>query len=209
MVSRWIFSLLGAGLIVWTPAGYGATADECLSPSPTIAKGGDPYGPMDTRDLTDSERRTLVRLFKSLEGDWKGTADTFFCQSYSDPSDVESGHETIKATVMIDRTGNLNLTAEFYSARWRTTSQKRIWLYLNDQRLRYNYDSGEGDVELTTVSENQVAFLYRRILQSGAGGSSRQEFFIALTVDQLGFRIEENLYVQGRLSSGYTWQFER
>jgi hypothetical protein len=207
--SRFKRSLLLTAIIVWTIAAHGAAANDCLSPSPTTLKGGDPYGSLNPRELTPSEHQKLIRLFKSLNGDWQGTANTFFCRSSSDPSDVVLGHETIEATVNIDRNGNLYMRAEFYSERRRTKSRKKMWLFLNNQLLRYNNDSGEGDVELTTVLENQVAFLYRRILQSVYGGSTRQEFFISLMAIQNGFRIEERLYVQGRLSSGHTWQFNR
>ncbi len=187
-----------------------ATADQCLSPSPTVQNDGDPFGPIEVRELTSDEHKSLVGLFTSLAGQWQGKSDTFFCRGRNDPEDVEFGHETIrKAKVKVDRKGNLHMEAEFYDEHRRSSSLKQLWLYLNQDLLRYNNDNGTGDVQLLSVSDSEVAFLLRSVLQQGMGGSSRQEYFITLTRVSNGFRIEEKLYVQGRLSSGYTWQFER
>jgi len=203
-------SILATLAIAWALAAHWATADECLSPSPTVQNGGDPYGRIDVRELTSDEHRSLVELFTSLAGQWQGRSDTFFCRSRNNPDDVEPGQETIrKARVKVDRKGNLELEAEFYDEKRRASSLKKLWLYLNGNVLRYNNDNGSGDVQLLSVSDSKVAFLYRSVLQQSMGGSSRQEYFISLEKVSNGFVIEEKLYVQGKLSSGYTWQFEK
>lgn len=201
--------LLLTAAIGWALAAHGVSAESCLSPSPTVQNGGDPYGPINVRELTQEEHGTLEGLFKSLAGQWQGTSDTFFCRSSGNPEDVELGHETLKARIDVDRNGNLFMDARFYSEDRRTSSLKQMWFYLKNRSLRYNNDNGTGDVELIEISENRLAFLFRRVLQHGYSGSSRQEYFLTLTKVMDGFRIEENLYVQGRLSSGYTWQFKR
>jgi hypothetical protein len=203
-------SIIATVVIGWTLAAQWATAGECLSPSPTVQNNGDPFGPIEVRELAPDEHKNLVTLFNSLAGQWQGRSDTFFCRSRNNPDDVELGQETIrKARVDVDRNGNLQMDAEFYDEKRRAKSLKRMWLYLNNKLLRYNNDNGTGDVQLLSVSDTQVAFLFRNVLSHRSGGSSRQEYFITLTKVSTGFRIEENLYVQGKLSSGYTWQFER
>ncbi|MBT8341229.1 MAG: hypothetical protein HKP58_00990 [Desulfatitalea sp.] len=183
-------------------------ARQCLSPSPTLQKGEDPYGPIASRELTPSEHEQLVRLFKSLAGDWAGAAASFFCASAWNPDDVEHRRETIKARVQVDRGGNLQMAAELYSERERSSHQKHLRFYLNPNQLRLNNDNGTGDVELIEVADTRIAFLYRRMLPGAGGSSIRQEYFFTLEKDADGFRIEEMLFVQGKLSSGYTWQFK-
>jgi len=188
-----------------------ALADECLSSSPSISQMGEtPYDPIDVRELTSPEYQKLSKLFRSLDGNWHGTTEQFFCRSDGDPSDVDIDHPTIKAKVRVDRNSNLELSADLYSERDRTSSQENLWLYLNDRKLRLNNDNGTGDVELLSVSDDKVAFFIRHVLQSGiSSGSARQERFFTITKAADEFTIKMSLYVQGRLSSGYTWRFKK
>jgi hypothetical protein len=185
-------------------------AQECLSPSPTTLSGKKSYEPIEDRDLTPDEFKTLEALFKSLDGEWQGTADTFFCRSISDPNDVLPEHFTVKAKVSVDSYGNLLLTAEFYDPADRSNHQQTLRLYLNNNRLRIDHDTGAGDVELITVNDHTIAFLYRRVNPTGnRGGSSRSEYFFTLLSGERSLTIDQQIYVQAKLSSGYSWQLRR
>lgn len=188
-----------------------AIADQCLSLSPSITQMGQtPYSPIKIRDLTGAEFKDLSILFQSLSGDWHGTAEDFFCRSNSDPSDITIERSTIRAKVRVDRTSNLNLSANLYSESNRTSFQKDVRLYLNDHQLRLNNDNSTGNVELLTVSGSKVAFFTRHALQTGTSGrSARQELFFTITKRSDEFTIEMRLYVLGKLSSGYTWNFSK
>lgn len=187
-----------------------AWADACLSPSPSIRAGKDPYGAIAPRELTPAEQEGLARLFKSLAGDWQGTVDTFFCSSTVDPADEEREHKTARAKVEVDHYGNLALWADLFSPEKRSASYETLRLYLNNRRLRIDHDTAAGDVELQTVTHQTLAFFYRRVAPSGAfGGSARREYFFTLQAEGNRFSFEQKIYVQGKLSSGYICRLER
>ena len=202
---KWILALMVSMALVSI-----SSAQQCLSPSPTTLAGGRSYDPIKDRELTREELATLQTLLKSLDGEWHGVSDTFFCKSISDPNDVEPGHLTIKARVSVDRNGNLLMEAELYDPENRTGSQETLRLYLNDKRLRIDHDTGAGDVELIEVGDHKVAFLYRRVNPTGKPtGSSRSETFVTLSTGERTLTIEKQIYIQAKLSSGYTWRLQR
>jgi hypothetical protein len=202
---RWIFALIG--VLALASTGW---AGQCLSPSPTTLAGGKSYAPIQDRELTAGELGTLQALFKSIDGEWRGSSDTFFCKSISDPDDVEPARLTIKARARVDRNGNLEMTAELYNPQERTGYQQILRLFLNDNRLRIDHDTGAGDVELIEINDRKVAFLYRRTTPTGtSGASNRSEYFFTLLAGEKSLTIEQLIYVQAKLSSGYTWQLHR
>jgi hypothetical protein len=198
--------LLSVCCLTFPSVSFGA---RCLSPSPTSRAGKNPYAPIVARDLSPAEQQMVRHLFKSLVGSWHGRARSFFCSSADDPSDVERDRETIRAGIRLDDDGNLCLNANFYSQRNHAGRQEVLTLYLVDHRLRIDHDTGAGDVQLIEVSAHTIAFLFRRVLPVGSSGSLRQEYFFTLRADGDSFSIEQQLYVQGKLSSGQTWRFER
>lgn len=185
-------------------------AQPCLSPSPTTLSGGRSYAPIEDRDLTSDELAILQKLFKSLDGEWHGVSDTFFCESISDPDDVDRGRLTVDAETRVDRNGNLQMDLDFYDPEKRTSHQQTLRLFLNDNRLRIDHDTGAGDVELIEVGDRTVAFLYRRVNPTGsATGSSRSETFFSLRAGDRSLTVELQHYVQAKLSSGYIWRLKR
>ena len=202
---QWILTLIASLALVSI-----SSAQQCLSPSPTTLAGGRSYDPIQDRALTADELSTLQTLLKSLNGEWRGVSDTFFCKSISDPDDVEPGHSTVKAKVRVDRYGNLLMEAELYDPENRSSHQETLRLYLNNKRLRIDHDTGAGDVELIEVGDHKIAFLYRRVTPTGkSSGSSRSETFFTLTTGERSLTIEQQIYIQAKLSSGYTWQLQR
>jgi hypothetical protein len=205
---KWI--VCPAALLVGLVMAPRAWADECLSLSPSIRAGKDPYAAIAPRELTPAEHGELARLFRSLAGDWQGTVETFFCSSTADPADEEREHKTARATVAVDHYNNLALRADLFSSEKKTASQETLWLYLNNRRLRIDHDTAAGDVELQTATDRSLAFSYRRVAPSGAfGGSARREYFFTLQAEGNRFSFEQKIYVQGKLSSGYICRFER
>jgi hypothetical protein len=193
--------------LTFLSVGFGAA--QCLSPSPTLRAGKKSYAPIAVRDLSPVEQQAVRRLFTSLVGNWHGGAESFFCSSADDPSDVERDRETIRATIRLEDHTNLTLNASFYSRRKNASRQEALTLYQVDHRLRIDHDTGAGDVDLIEVSEQTIAFLYRRVLPVGRSGSLRQEYFFTLSANADTFTIEQRLYIQGKLSSGQTWRFQR
>ena len=191
--------------LAWLAAGSTVGAQECLSLSPSIQAGKDPFAAISPRDLTPAEYDGLVRLFKSLAGNWQGRGDTFFCRSTVDPADRILEKLTAAAKVEVDYYGNLAMDGELFNEADRTRSDKDLHLYLTNRRVRIDHDTGAGDVEIQNVSEHGLAFFYRRVVATGStGGSARREYFFSLQVEGNRLRIEQTIYVQGKLSSGYT-----
>ncbi len=198
----WLFVLL-----VWAAFAHPAAADECLSPSPSIAAGKKIYGPITVRALTPTEEQHVRNLLKSLAGRWQGAAQSFFCISFDHPDAKQTDDQTITAEADVDYYGNFILSAEFYSARKKAGSQETLRLFVKDHKLRYRYDNGAGDVELLEISEGSLSFFYRSLLTTGSGGSSRREHFVTVRRAAKGFEIQRRLYIQARLSSGENWRF--
>ena len=187
-----------------------AGARQCLSPSPTTLSGKKSYAPIEVRDLTRDEQQRVEQLLKSLDGDWHGTGGTFFCRSISDPDDVESTSATIRATAQVDYYGNFSMTADLTDHAANTSYQRTVRLYLDDHRLRIDHDTGAGDVQLIEITDHTIAFLYRRVNPTGQGsGSTRSEYFFTLHREGDRLTIEQNIYVQAKLSSGYRWVLQR
>ncbi|MBI5552637.1 MAG: hypothetical protein HY911_14110 [Desulfobacterales bacterium] len=196
--------------LAWLAAASPSWGQECLSLSPSIQAGKDPFAAIEPRDLTAAEHEGLVRLFKSLAGNWQGRADTFFCRSTADPADRIVEKLAAGAKVEVDYYGNLVMDGELFNEADRTRADKDLYLYLNNRRLRIDHDTGAGDVEIQNISERGLSFFYRRVVATGStGGSARREYFFSLHVEGKRMQIEQTIYVQGKLSSGYTLLLER
>jgi hypothetical protein len=198
-------SCLFTAFLSLSAAAFGA---ECLSLSPTLQAGKNPYVAIVVRELAPDEKEILGRVFGSLPGSWKGSAESFFCRSAENPEDVAKDVESGKVRISVDYDGNLVMTADFYSDRDRTGRQEQLNLFRNDNRLRFDHDTGAGDVELIEISDARIAFLYRRVLQMGRG-SSRREHYFTLALDGGAITIDRKLYIQGKLSSGEVWRLKK
>lgn len=191
--------------LTWLAAASPGWGQECLSLSPSIQAGKDPFAAIEPRDLTPTEFDGLVRLFKSLAGNWQGRADTFFCRSTVDPADRILEKLTAVAKVEVDYYGNLTMDGELFNEADRTRADKDLYLFLNNRRVRIDHDTGAGDVEIQSITERGLSFFYRRVVATGSkGGSARREYFFSLQVEDNRMQIEQTVYVQGKLSSGYT-----
>jgi hypothetical protein len=123
---------------------------------------------------------------------------------------VEYGRLEVRADVDVDYYGNLLMAADFYDPVNRTRHQETLRLYLNNNRLRIDHDTGAGDVELIELGDQVVAFLFRRVIPTGGtSGSSRSETFFTLRAGRQSLTIEQQVYVQAKLSSGHVWRLQR
>lgn len=188
--------MIAGFLLLWMPS-FSLAADQCLSPSP--------YKQQST-ELTNDQHRALSRIFKSLKGDWQGTSDTFFCASAIDPTDVETGHETVKARVEVDRQNNFTLTADFYSPSEHTSFSSSLSLDLGSDRLLV----GPNAAALSELSQDTASFFFREVRPASQTSPVRTwDRFFTLKFSGNTFSVTGRIYVQDKLSSGYTWRFER
>jgi hypothetical protein len=190
------------------PGVSAAAGAECLSLSPTLQAGKNPYVRIEARELTPDEQSMVTRLFQSLIGNWSASAASFFCSSAENPDDIEKDLETGRARVNLSYDGHLEIDAEFYSSRKSARRQEKLNLYRSSHALRFAHDTSAGDVELIEIADGTLAFLYRRVLTLGRG-SSRREHFFTLSSNGGAMVIEQKLYIQGKLSSGETWRLNK
>lgn len=185
-------------------------ASECLEPSPTVQAGNDPYAPVKTRNLTDSELEQTRTYLQSLRGDWIGTGDALLCKSLNDPTDAERIRYTLRARVVTDHFGNMVLRADLYNIDQKISYQETFRLYLKDHRLRHEDNGGAGDVEIKTLTGDRIRFLWRVVILAGqTQGSTRKEYDILIAGDQDAFSIVRSIYTQGKFSSRYAWHLQR
>lgn len=185
-------------------------ASECLSPSPTVQAGKDPYAPVKARNLTDSELEQTRVCLQSLRGDWIGRGDALLCKSLNDPKDAERVRYTLRAGVDTDHFGNMVLGVDLYNIDQKISHQETFRLYLKDHRLRHEDNGGAGDVEIKTLTADRIRFLWRVVIPAGqARGSTRKEYDILIAVDRDAFSIVRSIYTQGHFSSRYAWHLQR
>ncbi len=186
-----------------------ASSAECLEKSPASINGGDPFGAITARDLTQAEHEDIKALLKSLKGSWRGTAHERNC-NLRDSSDQTVDDFTIKAKVDVDRYGNSLMEMEFYSIRDKVSQQKVQRFYLSDERFRINDDSGVGDVELTKITRNRIDFFYMlRVQNPITSAGVHKTFYIQLDTSKDAFSILCRTYTQGILSNDHEWHFIR
>lgn len=180
---------------------------ECLEPLSKRRPGKDPYGPLKISELTGRQHDDIRRLFKSLHGEWLGSATDRYC-SLTDKNDRQVEEYTVKGRVTVDHFGNFFMKMDFYSTKKRTTHQKILRFYLSEKGLRINHDNGAGDVELMRVTENEIDLYYRtRIPNKLNPGGIHRAFFVFITVEENAFSIKREVFTQARLSSEHLWKF--
>ena len=114
------------------------------------------------------------------------------------------------AEAKMDRSNGFQLSTEFYSPKEHTHHQEVLRLYLNENYLRINYDSGIGDLELIDVSDDKIELRYLiRVQNRGNAGGIYNEYFYRIEKSPSGFTVHQDLYTQGRLSATYDWRFRR
>lgn len=206
---RWLFIGICALIGLFAPASL-LWASECLAPSPTVQAGHDPYAPVASRNLTDTELEQTRKRLISLRGDWRGTGDALLCRSLRDPKDAERIRYTLRARVDTDHFGNMVVRVDLYNIDQKISHQETFRLYLKDQRLRHEDNGGAGDVEIKTLTADRIRFLWRVVLPAGSSqGSTRKEYDILIAGDQDAFSIVRSIYTQGKFSSRYTWHLQR
>jgi len=129
-------------------------ANDCVSRSPSYANKKTPNDKLKVRDLTDTEQDLLRNMFQSLSGRWEGNANDTECKGRTGERYKETSTFTIKAEVKTDRNGDLRLESVLYSEEQHTRHSEIIEFFLTDNKLRFDNDSGAGDVEIIDISKS-------------------------------------------------------
>lgn len=186
-----------------------AGAVECLSPSYSIQMGRDPLSDIEPRNLRGSEYQDLEELFQSLSGDWAGIGQLVSCEGPEDQIHKEIVNYTINSRGKMDHSGQFDLESTLYSPEKRTKQQDVIRLSLGKERLGTRPDIAVSDIELLSVSKNELIFLRRIRGRLYEGAFVNQETMISIKKTATALELEQLFFADGRLTSASTWQLER
>ncbi|MCP4746842.1 MAG: hypothetical protein GY874_12000 [Desulfobacteraceae bacterium] len=170
-------------------------AQDCYAPFPNYIDGKLSFFRIKVRDLTKTEKEILIKNFKSLPRSWAGEAIEEKCTGSVESPSKERILYSIKAEIETDYFGNLKLNTVFDSKDNNTVHSEKINLYLADNKLRFNDDSGYGDVKLLEVTNSKIRFLKRY-----SGATLGRVYFVTLSFGDNSFSFETIVYVGGKFS---------
>jgi hypothetical protein len=165
---------------------------------------------MEVRDLTAGERKILERLFKSLEGDWEGEGEETQCRGSGDAVYQEVEDFTLEAEAEYDPDGSLRIETDLRSPSQKTRHSEVLTLYLADNKLRVDNESGAGDIELAEVGSSRIRYIKRGVIFGASGGATlRQELFVTLSAGGSTFSIETMVFSQGQFAGSKVRRYGR
>jgi hypothetical protein len=147
-----------------------SAADEAGAPlqclPPTEWQEPPLFEPVSARPLTDKESRDLRRLFRNLDGQWRGGLVEEICmhsggsrqRSYDAKLDIDASSDELK------------LVGDYVDTKVRTRQRFQKRLFLTPDGLRVDVPSRAGEVELLEASTDMVAYRlrYRHVLRRAA-----------------------------------------
>ena len=185
------------------------SASECLSPSYSIQQGRDVNEAIIPRDLMEGEYQELQKLFQSLDGDWEGNALVLVCEGTQDKVRKVVDEYSVKSEGKMPSTGQFVLKTTLHSQEKNETHLENLQLYLDPKKLASEPNSPVADIELISVSSDELAYVEKGQKRSGSEASLMRE-----TVDTIkktgeaSFSLERILYLNGRLITINTWHLE-
>jgi len=185
------------------------SAPECFSPSYSIQKGRGVFETVIPRDFMEGEYQDLQKLFQGLDGVWSGNARVLGCPETPDERREQIDNYTIKSKGTMQSTGQFVLESDMYSMEKRHTVNKILRLYLSEEKLAKQPNIKVADIELISVSSNELVYVEKGQTKSGSGARIGHE--IVTTIKKSGeasFTLERVFYVNGRLISKSIWHLE-
>jgi len=185
------------------------SASECFSPSYSIQQGRGVNEAIIPRDLMEGEYRDLQELFQSLEGNWEGNALVLVCEGTQDKVRKVFDDYSIKSEGKMPSTGQFVLKTTLYSQEKKGTHQENHRLYLDFKKLTTEPNISVADIELISVSSDELAYVEKRQNRSGSGASEMRETVTTFKkAGEASFSLKRTLYFNGRLITISTWHLE-
>ena len=185
------------------------SASECLSPSYSIQQGRGVNEAIIPRDLMEGEYQDLQKLFQSLEGNWEGNAFVLVCEGTQDKARKVVDNYSVKSEGKMHSTGQFVLKTTLHSQEKKGTHHENLHLYLDPKKLTSEPNISVADIELTSVSSDELAYVEKRQNRSGGGALLMRE--TTTTIKKTGeasFSLKRILYFNGRLKTISTWHLE-
>lgn len=187
-----------------------ADAVECLSPSYSVQKGRDFLVDVEPRNLIGNEYQDLKELFQGLSGDWTGSGQSVSCLGPVDEIRKETENYTVTSKGKTDSEGQFTLESALYFPEKRTKQNETFRLFLGQERLATRPDTQLSDIELVSVSQDELTFVKKNRAKAEGFAFVGQEVLISLKKSGVAsFVVENSLFVNGRLTAFSAWQLER
>jgi len=184
-------------------------SSECFSPSYSVQQGRGVNEAIIPRDFNGGEYQNLQKLFQSLEGNWEGNASVLVCEETEDDVRKVVDNYSVKSLCKMSSTGQFDLKATLHSQKKNETRDESLCLYLDPQKLALEPNISIGDIELISVSSDELAYVEKTQNRSESGGSEMHEKVTTLKkTGEASFSLERILYYNGRLITISTWHLE-
>lgn len=187
-------------------------ASGCFGPSYSVQQGRGVFGKIIPRDFSEGEYQELKKLFEGLDGSWSGNGWSLYCEEWGGQISEQMDHFLIKSDCTIDSTGWWVLESDLYSRENRTTKHQTLRLHLSEDQLALRPNVKEVEIEVISVSSDELIYLEKRQQRAGGGWCGALKFFETVTTikktGEASFSLEKVIYLNGRLISKSIWHQE-
>jgi len=184
-------------------------ASECFSPSYSIQQGMGVNEAIIPRDLMEGEYQDLQKLFQSLDGNWEGNALVLVCEGTQDKVHKVVDEYSVKSEGKMPTTERFELKATLKSHGKKGTHRENLQLYLDPKKLTSEPNISDPDIELISVSSDELAYVEKRQNRSGSGALlMRETVTIIKKTGETSFSLKRIFYHNGRLITVSTWHLE-
>jgi hypothetical protein len=167
------------------------------------------FEPIILRDLSEVEYQELKKLFRGLDGYWVGNAQAIGCTESEGKVLEQMEQYSIKLKATMHRTGQFILLSDLYSSENGSSENQTLYFYLSEEQLASVPNIKVSDIELISVSFDELVYLEKR-LRVGGRGMLRHEIVTAIKkTGEKSFSLERFLYFNGRLISKSICHLER
>ena len=194
-------------LFIFTPD---LSAAECFDPSYSVQQGRGIFDEIIPRDLADGEYQTILELLQGLAGEWEGDAEVLVCEGTEDDLRTEIDNYSIKSEGKMRSSGQLTLKTTLYSRKKKTRQHENLRFYLSQEKLTTEPNIAVADIELISVSSDEITYVKKNRRKSPSGAPLVQETVTTINkTAEASFMVEKLLYIQGRLIIISTWHLDR
>jgi hypothetical protein len=185
-------------------------AAECFTPPPSVQQGRGVFEDLVPTDLSADEYKAVKDLLNSLKGKWTGTAELISCEGTEDEPREEIENYSVEANGSMDSSGKFALVTKFSSRQKRKSYEEKLRLYLDHNKLASEPNRSVSDIELLSVSSDELIYVTKIRGRRDGGAVKVQETITGIhKTNQTVFLVDQLLYLQGRLTSKSTWRLDR
>ena len=183
----------------------------CFSPSYSIQQGRTIYERIIPSYIGESEYIDLQKLFQGLEGEWSGDGWVLFCTQTDGIVNEELDNYSINSIGRVHRgTGEFVIESALHNRdRW-TKEDNILRLYLSEKILAENANLAVPDIELISVSSDELVYVNKRKNRRVSGPRRFLERVNTIKkTSETSFLLERIVYLGGMLRSISSWHLER